>query len=71
MELRLDWGRRRSGGLTGLQNQLAWLNPGLVGSIPTRSRHRLSRPSSNDLGDPAWLTVALLVDWLVGRLQSR
>ena len=34
------WGRRRSGGLTGLQNQLARLNPGLVGSIPTRSRHR-------------------------------
>jgi hypothetical protein len=35
------WGRRRSGGLTGLQNQLARLNPGLVGSIPTRSRHRV------------------------------
>ena len=34
------WGRRRSGGLTGLQNQLAWLDPRLVGSIPTRSRHR-------------------------------
>ena len=34
-------GRRRSGGLTGLQNQLARLNPGLVGSIPTRSRHRV------------------------------
>ena len=34
------WGRRRSGGLTGLQNQLARLIPGLVGSIPTRSRHR-------------------------------
>ena len=33
------WGRRRSGGLTGLQNQLARLNPGLVGSIPTRSRY--------------------------------
>ena len=32
-------------GMNGLQNQLARLNPGLVGSIPTRSRHRLSRPS--------------------------
>ena len=29
----------RSGGPTGLQNQLAELNPRLVGSIPTRSRH--------------------------------
>ena len=29
----------RSGGPTGLQNQLAGLNPRLVGSIPTRSRH--------------------------------
>ena len=28
-----------SGGPTGLQNQLAELNPRLVGSIPTRSRH--------------------------------
>ncbi len=26
--------------MNGLQNQLARLNPGLVGSIPTRSRHR-------------------------------
>ena len=42
------WGRRRSGGLTGLQNQLARLNPGLVGSIPTRSRHRCSCFKGND-----------------------
>ena len=44
------WGRRRSGGLTGLQNQLARLNPGLVGSIPTRSRHRWRCLKGNDLG---------------------
>ena len=31
-------GRMGSGGPTGLQNQLARLNPGPVGSIPTRSR---------------------------------
>ena len=28
--------------MNGLQNQLARLDPGLVGSIPTRSRHRAS-----------------------------
>ena len=38
---RWTWGRMESGGSTGLQNQLARLNPGLVGSIPTRSRHRV------------------------------
>ena len=37
-ELGSGW---RSGGPTGLQNQLAELNPRLVGSIPTRSRHLL------------------------------
>ena len=32
------WEGIGSGGSTGLQNQLAELNPRLVGSIPTRSR---------------------------------
>ena len=45
------WGRRRSGGLTGLQNQLARLNPGLVGSIPTRSRHMCKLPMWQRLRD--------------------
>ena len=39
--------------MNGLQNQLARLNPGLVGSIPTRSRHRWSCLSGNNLGDSA------------------
>ena len=36
----VDMGIQRSLRMNGLQNQLTRLNPGLVGSIPTRSRHQ-------------------------------